>query len=328
MERVACIDVGTVTARLAVADLEGGVVRRLAKSSTICNLGEGLAASGRILSAARRRVSACVDGYLRAARSAGAAHVCCTLTAAARDASNADELLGVLRGRGLDPEVIPGEIEGLLTFLGVAQDLPGERLLVADSGGGSTELALGRLDEVEGLDVERVCSTSVGCRRMTERFLLREDPPAPQDVAAARAHATRIFTKALNEGDYLRTRPQRLVATGGTATSLVAVKERLVPYDATRVHLASLTVRDLEALLDQLAGLSVARRAELPGLQPQRASVIVAGAVALAALMETTGFDELTVSESDLLFGLAICAGRAQEGRETPVGWTPSLTRL
>ncbi|WP_082630009.1 hypothetical protein [Olsenella massiliensis] len=78
MERVACIDVGTVTARLAVADLEGGIVRRLAKSSTICNLGEGLAASGRISSAARRRVSACVDGYLRAARSAGAAHVCCT----------------------------------------------------------------------------------------------------------------------------------------------------------------------------------------------------------------------------------------------------------
>ena len=141
MRRIACIDIGTVTARLAVADVEGGRVRRLAKTSCICNLGQGVDRTRRLDSEAMGRVVSCCREYLASAVSARAEAVCCTMTSAARDAENSADLVIALRGLGLEPEVIPGEVEGALTFLGVAQDFGGKKILVADNGGGSTELA-------------------------------------------------------------------------------------------------------------------------------------------------------------------------------------------
>lgn len=324
MERVACIDIGTVTCRLAVAEVEGDRVQRLAKSSTICNLGQDLTATGRICDEARDRVLACVDQYLATIVTSGAQAACCTLTSAARDASNSGELLSALEGRGLRPMVIPGEVEGSLTFLGVAQDFPGQRILVADNGGGSTELALGTLSK-DGLDLEAVRSENVGCRRITERFLSAGDPPSPDDIAAARAFADGPFATAAAEERIAQRRPARLVVTGGTVTSLVAIEKRLQPYDPRQVHLANLSRAQVEGLVTKLASMTVAQRRELPGLQPKRASVILGGAVAIAELMAQTGFDELTVSESDLLFGLSLCAAAAMRGDQTPVGWKPLL---
>lgn len=324
MERVACIDIGTVTCRLAVAEVEGDRVQRLAKSSTICNLGQDLTATGRICDEARDRVLACVDQYLATIATSGARAACCTLTSAARDASNSGELLSALEGRGLRPMVIPGEVEGSLTFLGVAQDFPGQSILVADNGGGSTELALGTLSK-DGLDLEAVRSENVGCRRITERFLSAGDPPSPDDIAAARAFADGPFAAAAAEERIAQRRPARLVVTGGTVTSLVAIEKRLQPYDPRQVHLANLSRTQVEGLVTNLASMTVAQRRELPGLQPKRASVILGGAVAIAELMAQTGFDELAVSESDLLFGLSLCAAAAMRDDQTPVGWKPLL---
>lgn len=326
MGRVACIDVGTVTARLAVCDVEGGRVRRMAKTSTICNLGEGLSATGRIGDAARARVLDCVDRYLANARQAAARVVCCTLTSAARDASNSAELEGDLVARGLLPEVIAGRVEGSLTFLGVAQDFPDERILVADNGGGSTELAVGSLGE-RGLRLEAVTSVDVGCRRVTERFLPGDGPASDDQVAAARAFCRGPLETAF-EGEGLRDRASRLVVTGGTVTSLVAVRDALVPYDPLRVHLSELGRDDVESLAVRIAGLSLGERAELPGLQPKRSGVILGGALAVVELMGVAGFDRLTVSESDLLFGLAICAEATRTGAESPLGWHPRLAPL
>ena len=142
MGRVACIDIGTVTCRLAVADVQGGRVQSLHRRSTIVDVGEDLTRTGVICEAAQRRLMACVDDYLEEARGMEAPAICCTLTSAARDASNSSELLAQLASRGLDAQVIPGEVEGSLTLLGVCQDFPGRLVLVADNGGGSTELAL------------------------------------------------------------------------------------------------------------------------------------------------------------------------------------------
>jgi len=330
MELVACIDIGTVTCRLAVAEVDGGRVGRLAKRSAICNLGEGLSASGAISDAACGRVLGAVDAYLQMARQLGATHACCTLTSAARDASNTQVILDALRMRGLDPQVIPGEVEGSLTFLGVAQDFRGKRILVADNGGGSTELAVGSLAEALRLDFVR--STDVGCRRITERFLSLQDPPSPADVAAAREFAEGLFVPALEDAglaDVVRgRRPDALVVTGGTATSLVAVKKALVPYDPARVHLAQLAREEVEGLCERLSGLTVEQRAQLPGLQPQRANVILGGALAIAELMRLSGFGQLTVSESDLLFGLALCAADVLVGATPRLGWTPQMHPL
>ena len=232
MERVACIDIGTVTVRLAVADVEDARVLRLIKRSTICDLGEGLSASGRISDDARGRVMGCVDAYIQIALDACATYICCTLTSAARDASNASDLLAELARRDLDPQVISGEVEGSLTFLGVAQDFARSRILIADNGGGSTELALGSMVGGGVLDLECVCSTDVGCRRITERFLSESDPPSGHDIEAARSFARESFSAAIAKEGILDRGPALLVVTGGTATSLVALEKRLEPYDA------------------------------------------------------------------------------------------------
>lgn len=335
MTRVASIDIGTVTVRLAVADVEGNDVARLAKQSRICDLGEGLSATGRLSDDARARVLAAVDDYLDAARKAGAAAVCCTLTSAARDASNSDVLLGSLADRGLAPEVIAGQVEGSLTFLGVARDFVGERIVVADNGGGSTELAVGSLGPDGRLDVEFVRSANVGCRRVTEKYLQRRDPPSTEDLEAA----ARFCRDGIGEcvpwaagsavaGDVPVEKPARLVCVGGTVTSIVAIDAALEPYDSSFVHLHELACTDVESVRDMLAQLTVGERAHVVGLQPKRAGVILGGAVAVRELMRATGFECLTVSESDLLFGLSVVAAAAVAGGDSPVGWLPTMAPL
>jgi len=328
VERVACIDIGTVTVRLAVADVEDARVLRLIKRSTICDLGEGLSASGRISDDARGRVMGCVDAYIQIALDACATYICCTLTSAARDASNASDLLAELARRDLDPQVISGEVEGSLTFLGVAQDFARSRILVADNGGGSTELALGSMVGGGVLDLECVCSTDVGCRRITECFLSESDPPSGHDIEAARSFARESFSAAIAKERILDGGPALLVVTGGTATSLVALEKRLEPYDATQVHCAVLLRERVDALAAKLAALTVEERAALPGIQAKRAPVILAGALAISELMPQARVDFLTVSESDLLFGLAICAGQAAAKAEAPLDWEPTLSVL
>lgn len=333
--RVACIDIGTVTARLAVADVEGGRVVRLAKHSEICNLGEGVDATGLLRQEAMERVFACAREYVASAREAGAVAACCTLTSAARDAANARELGAALDSLGLDPLIIPGEVEGALTFLGVAQDFRGQQILVADNGGGSTELACGSLGADGALDLRFVRSVDVGCRRVTEKHLSAAPLPSTNDLATAHEFAAAAFAPVIEEGG-LRAAgagaadaaPRTLVVCGGTVTSLVAIDAELEPYDPSRVHLAELTREQVERLEAKLAGLTVEQRAELPGLQAKRAPVMLGGAVAVSELMRQTGFERLVVSESDLLFGLSLVAAAALSGVPSPVMWRPTMRPL
>lgn len=139
--KVAAIDLGTVSSRLVLAQVEGGAIVDSSKHTEITDLGEGVDATGRFCEAAVERVLAACRMFVDEARAFGAACICTTCTSAARDASNAALLLDGLRDLGLEPQVIPGEVEARLTFFGVAHDFAGERIIVADSGGGSTELA-------------------------------------------------------------------------------------------------------------------------------------------------------------------------------------------
>lgn len=355
MRRVACIDIGTVTARLAVADVEGGRVQRLAKTSTICNLGQDVDRTRMLARDAMKRVFLCCHEYVASAAAAGAEGICCTMTSAARDAGNAAELEEALRSLGLEPEVIPGEVEGALTFLGVAQDFGGKKILVADNGGGSTELACGVLRDGV-LDLRFVESTNVGCRRITDKFLSGSELPSAQDLRAAHEFAAGLFSPAVERGGLhaagarpevtagdgagqagraptpagapVAGAPEALVVCGGTVTTLVALDLALAPYDSGRVHLARLSRQKVADLEENLAGLTVERRAELPGIQPKRAPVILGGVVAIGELMDQTGFGELIVSESDLLFGLSLAAATAlpgADGEKSPVGWKPTM---
>jgi exopolyphosphatase/guanosine-5'-triphosphate,3'-diphosphate pyrophosphatase len=324
MGRVAVIDVGTVTARLALADVDGGKVIRMMRQSNIVNLGQDVDKTGVLAQEACERLLACIDGYLAQIEQARPAAVCCTLTSAARDAKNSADLLAALAARGLTAQVIPGKVEGSLTFLGVAQDFANTKLLVADNGGGSTEFALGSLHNGV-LELDAVRSIDVGCRRITEKFLSREDPPADEDIRAAHDFAAQAFAPVADWPLPADAQDRLLVVTGGTSTTLVALEKELVPYDSSKVHLASLTTDAVERQERRLASITVAERAELPGIQAKRAPVILGGVIAVREVMRAAGVDKLTVSESDLLMGLTLTTAATVNREPSPVGWRPEL---
>ena len=324
---LAAIDIGTVTARLALAQVEDGRVIRMAKYTEIVNLGEGVDTAKRLLPEAIHRCVGCVSSYVDHARKEGAEAVVCTLTSAARDAENAPDLGMGLASLGLEPMIIPGEIEGALTFLGVSHDFENHRILVADSGGGSTELVVGTLAGQQ-LDINFVESVDLGCRRLTERFNLSADHPSAEDIDGAHQMAAQMMSEAIGRAQQLCAAPELLVGVGGTATSLIAIRDRLDPYDPSKVHLNHISIDEVLQIEGLLASKTLKEREDKTGLQAKRAPVMLAGTILLAELMKNSGFKHLVVSESDLLFGLVITAAAVHQGKQSPVIWQPILRPL
>ena len=324
---LAAIDIGTVTARLALAQVEDGRVIRMAKYTEIVNLGEGVDTTKRLLPEAIHRCVGCVSSYVDHARKEGAEAVVCTLTSAARDAENAPDLGMGLASLGLEPMIIPGEIEGALTFLGVSHDFENHRILVADSGGGSTELVVGTLVGQQ-LDINFVESVDLGCRRLTERFNLSADHPSAEDIDGAHKMAAQLISEAIGRAQQQCAAPELLVGVGGTATSLIAIRDHLDPYDPAKVHLNHISIDEVSQIEGLLASKTLKEREDITGLQTKRAPVMLAGTILLAELMKNSGFKHLVVSESDLLFGLVITAAAVHQGKQSPVIWQPILRPL
>jgi len=324
---LAAIDIGTVTARLALAQVEDGRVIRMAKYTEIVNLGEGVDTAKRLLPEAIHRCVGCVSSYVDHARKEGAEAVVCTLTSAARDAENAPDLGMGLASLGLEPMIIPGEIEGALTFLGVSHDFENHRILVADSGGGSTELVVGTLAGQQ-LDINFVESVDLGCRRLTERFNLSADHPSAEDIDGAHKMAAQMMSEAIGRAQQQCAAPELLVGVGGTATSLIAIRDHLDPYDPSKVHLNHISINEVTQIEGLLASKTLKEREDITGLQAKRAPVMLAGTILLAELMKNSGFKHLVVSESDLLFGLVITAAAVHQGKQSPVIWQPILRPL
>lgn len=333
--KVAAIDLGTVSSRLVLAQVEGGAIVESSKHTEITDLGEGVDATGRFCEAAVERVLAACRMFVDEARAFGAACICTTCTSAARDASNAALLLDGLRELGLEPQVIPGEVEARLTFFGVAHDFAGERIIVADSGGGSTELATGVYAPERGVfalergvfALEGTRSLDIGCRRVTERFFSAL-PPARGELTAAAAWAGEQFAAYFEGLPSNFERAERLVAVGGTVTTLVALVHELEPYDSSFVHLRELSLDQVSAAIERMSALDADGIAALPGVQPKRAGVILAGAVVIRELMRAGGYDMLTVSENSLLAGMAATINETLDGATPTIAWTPSLSAL
>ena len=344
--KVAAVDLGTVTSRLLLATVQNGAITSSEKTSYITDLGQGVDATGELAPEAVGRVaSACEDFAARIAAFKPQA-TGLTLTSAARDARHGAVLLDRLRALGFNPQIIPGEVEARLTFFGVAVDFPGERIAVADPGGGSTEIALGSCAG-GALALDRAQSLNIGCRRVTEKFLAHT-PPAPDEIAAADAWIAPQFSaywdaartgfpedeknpataaaQAAGPQAAPAALPDRLVAVGGTVTTMVAMLHELDPYDSAFVHLHDLSLPEVEACVERLSSLTIAEIAALPGIQAKRAPVMLGGALIIRQLLATGGYGKLTVSENGLLVGLARTVAEASAHGKTTVGWVPALS--
>lgn len=310
-ERRAAIDIGTVTARLLVADVdEDGDITEVIRRSVITHLGEGWTETGRLSEAGMRRVADAVTGFLAEARQSGAERMVAVATSASRDAENSADFLDMLEEVGIRPEIISGEREGYLTFLGATYGFCDERVLVVDIGGGSTELVLGtscELDDGRFVDIDQARSIDVGSRRVTELFL-RSDPPSAREIEQASAwiaEELRGYFSGMHE------RPREMVAVAGTATSLAAIDLQLDPYDPERVHGYRIGGPSLLDMLEHLASLTLEQRTQVVGLEPGRAGVILGGALILQAVMAFAGLPSTLVSEHDILYGMVLDLGEA-----------------
>ncbi|WP_035425313.1 Ppx/GppA phosphatase family protein [Atopobium fossor] len=326
--KIACIDIGTVTSRLALAkfDTINKNIYSIQKQSRICDLGEGLAESGILSDAAIARVLHATSDFVLQAHNWGAHMAVCTLTSASRDATNSAALLDGLRAQGLIPHIISGTVEARLTFMGVASDFVDQRIAICDSGGGSTELAIGRLQANGTLELEDAVSIQIGARRITDMFLLASNPPTKLALKQAYNYCYQEFSRCMPAA--IRSNKIPLIAVGGTATSLVAIDKQLHPYNPDMVHLAHITEQSVAKLTNLLGSMTVEQRAQVVGLQPKRAKVILGGAISLQAMLQVANAPYMQVSEHDLLYGLANVAHAAQKGVQSFGDWTLQLSHL
>jgi exopolyphosphatase/guanosine-5'-triphosphate,3'-diphosphate pyrophosphatase len=275
----------------------------------IVRLGQDVDATGRLAPDALERTRVALAGYAAIARRAGAQRVRMVATSATRDAANREDFFAMVRQTlGTDAEVITGDEEARLSFTGAVSDLdPADGpFLIADVGGGSTEVVAGHWDGARA-DVTAARSVNVGCVRITERHL-RCDPPTPDEVSAAEQFAAQTLQQALAEVtvDKVRT----WVGVAGTVTTLSAIAQQLPAYDPGRTHLSRLSLEQVRGTAGYLLASTHQQRAANPVIHPGRVDVIAGGALIVRVLAEAlhtrAGISQLVVSEHDILDGIAL----------------------
>ena len=295
--RLAAVDCGTNSTRLLVS--EDGKQPGLERLTRITRLGQGVDATRRLDPGAVDRTVGVLREYREVMDRHGVERVRATTTSAARDAENREEFFAAAEDAiGVRPELLGGEEEGRLSFLGATAGLEPDQgpFLVVDIGGGSTEFVVG------GADPQCVVSVDMGCVRVTEKFL-HADPPDPAELSQA------ISVMHAHLDDVERAAPavkgaRRLVGLAGTITTMAAVEIGLAHYDPERTHHFLLTRAAAEDVFRTLATEGREDRLHNPGLEEARADVIVGGAAILVTVMRHFGFEECLVSEADILDGL------------------------
>jgi exopolyphosphatase / guanosine-5'-triphosphate,3'-diphosphate pyrophosphatase len=309
--RVAAIDQGTNTTRLLVADVEDGEVENVERRTVITRLGEGVDERRRLLPVPIARVRNALSDYRREAERLGAERVLLTATSAVRDAENGEAFLGEIEwSYGFTTRLLTGEEEAELTFKGAAGGRSGTTLVV-DPGGGSTEFVVGEDGRITSRE-----SVDIGSVRLTERFI-RTDPPHRDELAAMAAYVREVLPAP--------PKVDLALGAGGTITTLAALDLGLEETEGFGTHGHPLTLKAVRAQRERLASLPLAERRRLPGLHPDRAPVIIAGAVLVEQVIEQFGLPTLEITERDILHGAAVAASELPapaEGAAPPGAYT------
>jgi exopolyphosphatase/guanosine-5'-triphosphate,3'-diphosphate pyrophosphatase len=282
--RRAVIDIGTNTVKLLVAEVEDGQVTPIVSKDQMTRLGEGVNHTKHLSRAAVARTIEAIHHFSLDANDLGVSEVLALTTSAARDAGNCQEFLEEVRRQcGLDVEVISGEREAELIFRGVCSDplWSKRRILVMDVGGGSVEFILGSAG-----NIERCRSLPLGAVRLTEQF-----------HQTGFGEMAEFLRRELHQvlADY-RVNGWKLVGTGGTGITLARIGHGNADH-------TTISQDEMRALLTSLHAMSLEERRNIPGLPPDRADIIVAGAAVYLFAMESLQAHELTTSVRNLRYG-------------------------
>ena len=310
MGRVGAVDIGTNSTRLLVADVDDGRVADIERETRVTRLGEGVDERRRLLPVPIARVRNVLSDYRRTTELLGVDRTLAIATSAIRDAENGEAFLGEIEwSYGFATRLLSGHDEALMTYRGVTSERAvGEGTVIVDIGGGSTELIAGEPDGVRWHD-----SLDIGSVRLTERFV-HSDPPTGDELSACASAVQALLAERVP--DDVRERATAAIGVAGTITSIAALALGLDEYDRERVHGSRLTADELSAQLNRLAAVPVAERRELRPLDPERAPVIVAGAVIAREVLSFFGLAELEISERDILDGAALAAAELPEEEE------------
>ena len=295
--RVAVVDIGSNSTRLFLCTGWGPDGPAGERRTTITSLRRGAAADGSIAREALARLDACLEGYAGRVAVFAPLVVVAVATSAARDAPNRDEVAALVRARlGVPTQVLTGDEEARASFAGARLGVPEDagEVMVVDVGGASTELVRGGPGGPDG-----AVSLQLGGTRQTERHL-HHDPPFPEEVDALLEDAGTLVDGGLATIGG----PAPAVGVAGTVTSLAAIE--IGSYDPDVVHGHVLTTEAVAAMGDRLCAMTVAERAEVPGLEPARAPIIHGACLIVRAVLERSGLDAMRVSERDLLDGVAM----------------------
>jgi exopolyphosphatase / guanosine-5'-triphosphate,3'-diphosphate pyrophosphatase len=307
VSRVAAVDIGTNSTRLLVADLDGNgrdaKLLPVERRTQITRLGQGVDEKRTLHADAIARTLDTLRSYRSVIDDLGTTKVRATATSASRDATNRDDFFDPAEQvLGVRPELLSGDEEARLEFLGAtAESSATPPYLVVDIGGGSTEFIVGT-DEPTGL-----CSVDIGCVRLTEQFL-HSDPPTPEELS----QAVSIVRDHLADVDRLvpgAAAARTLIGTAGTMWTLGAVELGVDPSESDRIDGFHLSRPAAEEVFRTLATEPISRRRHNPGLDPGRVDIIVGGAIVAVTVMRHWGFEELVISEADILDGLARSIG-------------------
>jgi len=292
--RVATIDIGTNTVLLLVADAaKAGPLQAVIERATITRLGEGVDRTRELSASAVERTTQCLTQYAAIVRQLGVDRVAVVGTSAMRDARGGEAITTNVRALfGVEARVISGEEEARLTFRGALNGLSGisEEAVVFDIGGGSTEIVVGRVRPP--LELHLAKSLDVGSVRLTERH--------GADLDAVTRAAAAAFCE-------LPPVPSGTVPVGiaGTMTTLAAVSMHLQPYDGARVHGAEMSRAELTTVVHDRSKMDLEARRNVPGMEPKRADVIVAGGLIALALLAHWDVERVRISDRGVRWGLA-----------------------
>lgn len=301
MRKIAAIDIGTNSMRLLLCDYDGITIKNKQKQLIVTRMGQNLSAKGIISSEAIERNINALEIFYRKALDYGAEKIIAIATSAVRDAKNRDMFLDEAKARtGIEIRVISGEAEAELGITGVLSEFneSSEDILVVDIGGGSTELVYGSLSSIKFS-----ISINAGTVRMTEGFFT-ENPIKQSEIQSLRDNLNSLFENPISHLKALKI--DKVLAIGGTATSIAAMYHNISIYDPQKVHNTVIDIEYLNDIFEKLKNMTIEQRYEVKGLQRERADVIPAGIYILLFLLQSLDIKSFIVSENDNLEGAVI----------------------
>ena len=294
-EIFAAIDIGSNSTNLLIVDQSGQTLERIVRST---RLGANIATTGALSAESMQRTLECLSEYESLIKQHKVSRRRTVATAACRVANNTSQFFAeVKKISGTEPELISGEIEGALSFVGATSSLD-EKMstLVVDIGGASTELMVG----TEALDF--AVSLPFGAVNLTEAELHR-DPPRPEELT----NTISLVSDAIDDVAHnypLIGQIDRVVGVAGTIVTVAAVEVGQKTFDPSALHKLKLSREAVEDVFRTLATERLSDRVFNPGLPRDRADIIVGGCCVLVAVMRRLQISEIVVSQYNLLDGL------------------------